>query len=304
MKAKSNLGYEQVGGAVVRLIRVLTTLFVVGALSACSTFTNPGAPKQSFNVDQDIKELEAKFGPSGAGSIAKYYAGTPSKKARDEFIAGRLVLTNIHYIEFIKQFALNKAQLDSALDITTIGVDLATTLAGGESVKAILGAVSAGLTSSRISVDKNFFQQKTVPVLITAMNAQRKQALIPILAGTQASIEKYPLATAITHLHAYYNAGTFVGALSAIQKDSGVKEADADDKIERLTATFGEDKSSDLLRSYVGWDGKKYGNTENFKNLEAWMRINKIPGSVTLFLSDSKRAAERRKAVKDFQISQ
>lgn len=269
-------------------------------LSACSTFTNPGAPDQSFDVDKDIQALEKVFGTSN--SIEVFYKGTPTEVARDKFIVGRLVLINIHYIEFIKKFSVSKAQLDSALDIATIGVDLATTLAGGAAIKAILGAVSGGLTSSRISIDKNFFQQKTVPVLITAMNAQRKEALIPILTGMKKSLKDYRLAEAVSDLHAYYNAGTFIGALQAIQKDSGEKEANADEEIKDIKASFSEDRNTVILTKYVGWDGSEYKNAANLSKLKAWMNINDIPGSVSLFLSNADHGAERRKAVKDLKL--
>ncbi|MBW7998479.1 MAG: hypothetical protein FVQ81_18285 [Candidatus Glassbacteria bacterium] len=158
-------------GAFVRIFhhgRRFTAISLLAAtLSSCGTFTNPGAPKQSFDIDKDIQELETVF--SRSGSIAEYYAefeksaktDEQRKKGRDRFITGRLVLINIHYIEFIKQFAVSKAQLDSAIDIATIGVDLAITLVGAASTKAILGVVSAGMTSSKVSIDKNFFQQKT-----------------------------------------------------------------------------------------------------------------------------------------------
>lgn len=135
---------------------------------------------------------------------------------------------NIQYIKFIRKFAVEKAQLDTAADILVIGLDLAGTLVGGASTKAILAAISGGTSASRISINKNFFHEKTVPVLITAMNAQRKEALIPIFQGIGRSLDDYPFARALSDLHVYYQAGTFIGALQAIQKDSGAKEKQAD----------------------------------------------------------------------------
>ena len=50
------------------------TALVVSALAlgACSTVTNPGAPDQSFDIDNDLQELEEEFkkGPT----IKDFYA--------------------------------------------------------------------------------------------------------------------------------------------------------------------------------------------------------------------------------------
>src|SRR5207244_12599965 len=111
-------------------------------------------------------------------------------------------------------------------------VGLATTVSAGAAAKAALGASSTGLGATRTSIDKNFFYEKTVPALITARNAQWKVALVPILEGTKRDIEGYPMALALSNLAEYYFAGMFTGALQAIEKDAGVKEAAADKRIE------------------------------------------------------------------------
>ncbi len=225
------------------------------ALGACSTVMNPGAPDQSFDIDQDIQDLEDAFKKKGV-TIISFYA-TEAEKAtaaaekatedakgvtekvskedlRNQFISQRLTLINIQYIKFIRGFAVEKAQLDTAADILVIGLNLAGTLVGAASTKAILAAISGGTAASRTSVNKNFFHEKTVPVLVTAMNADRKEALIPILRGIGRTIDAYPFARALSDLHIYYQAGTFIGALQAIQKDSGAKENIADEDIKKL----------------------------------------------------------------------
>lgn len=196
----------------------------------CAALKNPGAPDQSFDADKDIQALEQQFGQATA--ITKYYEGPQTVTARNEFITGRLTLMNLQYIKFIRTFAASRAQLDSAFDLLMAGVGLATAVSGGAAARAALGASSAGLGATRTSIDKNFFYEKTVPALITAMNAQRKAVLVPILEGIKRDIEGYPMALALSDLSEYYFAGTFTGAMQAIEKDAGVKEAAADKRIE------------------------------------------------------------------------
>ena len=93
---------------------------------------------------------------------------------RDQFISQRLTLINIQYIKFIRRFAVEKAQLDTAADVLVIGLNLAGTLVGAAPTKGILAAISGGTGASRTSINKNFFHEKTVAVLVTAMNAERK----------------------------------------------------------------------------------------------------------------------------------
>ena len=254
-------------------------VLLVLALGGCSTFTDPGAPDQSFDIDQDLQDLEKAFKTKEI-TVEDFYKNESPEK-RDAFIAARLTLTNIQYIKFIRKFAVSKAQLDTAVDMLTIGVDLAITLVGAASTKAILGAISAGTTASKISIDKNFYYEKTVPVLITAMNAERKKALVPILKGTGKSLEIYSFTQALSELHLYYQAGTFIGALQAIQKDSGVKEEAKDIEIQSIMEDkFAVDEATRPLRErIVAWF--RADRATRIPLLQDWLEIRVPPVSWT-----------------------
>jgi hypothetical protein len=194
----------------------------------------PGFPRQSYDEKKLIKQLEKEYPPS---LVDKYYAATnePDRRAiRDKIINGRLSLMNLHYNQFVSHFSVTKQTLDTTADITELGLNLATTAVGGATTKTVLGAVSAGVTGSKLAIDKNFFFEKTVPVLVSSMNAQRKQTLLPIMTGIGRSTDEYPLTQALSDLDAYYFAGTFVGALQAMQADAGVKENKAEISISQI----------------------------------------------------------------------
>lgn len=203
-------------------------------ISGCATVTNGGAPAQSFKIEDDIKALEAAFGPSV--SIKQYYDATDKLAARNEFIDGRLALYNIRYIEFIRNLGASKQQLDAATDIFLLGLNIAGTLVGGTQAKTNLAAAAALVTGSKTAIDKHFYFEKTVPALVATMNAQRKTVFLKILEGRNAPIEGYPLAQAIADLYDYEMAGTLLGAIDVIQTDAGVKGAAIDKEIRNLTA--------------------------------------------------------------------
>ena len=197
-------------------------------------------PRQSYDEKRQIKELERVF--EKPDLIAKYYALTNAtetvrKAARNEIITGRIALINLNYNQFIGQFSFTKQTLDAGADITELGLNIATAAVGGAATKTVLGAVSAGVTGTKLAIDKNFFYEKTVPVLVTSMNARRKEALLPLMTGVGQSTTEYSLAQALSDLDAYYFAGTFPGALQGIQSDAGSKEADAERLLKDVRAT-------------------------------------------------------------------
>jgi len=62
-------------------VLLVSLLVLVG----CSTFSNPGAPDQSFDIDQDIQDLETEFKTKNL-SITGFYADA-SKENRNKFIS-------------------------------------------------------------------------------------------------------------------------------------------------------------------------------------------------------------------------
>ena len=268
------------------------------AVGGCGAITKPGAPDQSFNVDQDIQDLEDELKTKQV-TVTGFYATKPNERLdkRNEFIGVRLTLMNIQYIKFIRRFAVDKAQLDTVADILVIGLDLAGTLVGAASTKAIIAAISGGTSASRTSINKKFFQQKTVPVLITAMNAERKKALIPILKGSGQTLEVYSFEQALSDLHIYYQAGTFLGALQAVQKDSGVKEGQADEEIKNIVkGKFEKDDAGITLRKFWKPDGNNVvvGNRDT---IQAWMDATNVNVSIAFFILSADFAELRVEAV-------
>ena len=222
-------------------------------LTGCGT---PGFPKQSYDPKKQIKQLENEFGKPAL--ITQYFALTNAtaeakKAARDKIITGRIALINLNYNQFIAQFSVNKESLDFGTEVTELGLNLATTAVGGAETKTILAAIASGVTGSKLAIDKNFFFEKTVPVLITTMNAQRKVALAPILIGMTNNTDDYSMTRALSDIDGYYFAGTFIGALQAIQADSGMKESQAETNIVQIRdAQFVAESAQRRINAIIG----------------------------------------------------
>ena len=225
-------------------------LVLASPLGACASFKNVAGPPPAFDVNKDIAEFTTHY--SSATSIASYYQQPETKARRDEFVIGRLTLYNLQYIKYIQSFALDRAQAESVFDITNLTLGVANTLVGGEADHAAITAATSLLSGSRLAIEKNFYNERTVPALVTQMNASRQAALVPILRGLKQDPSAYPLSQALVDLQGYYEAGTIQGALLEVQQQAGVKKAAADRQIEQLRSVrFVEDASSRRIRAWL-----------------------------------------------------
>jgi len=239
-------------------IRLIVTVVLIGLLSGCATVRYGGAPEPSFDVDRDLEQLETQFLP--ADSITKFYT-SPTKEARDRFISGRLTLMNIRYIQFVRKLSSERQLVDSAAEMLVLGLNIAGASFSDAVTKTVLAGLAASVTGSKQVIDKNYYFEKTIPALVGQMNAERKKALVPILGGVRRhTLDEYPFPQAVTDLYNYYNAGTFSGAIQAIQVEAGAQEKLQDDIIatlqpitnenvvqkKRLTDAIGKLNDSDL----------------------------------------------------------
>lgn len=213
------------------LIRLIFSVLLFEILSGCATVRYGGAPEPSFNVEKDLEQLESQFLP--ADSITEFYKN-PTKENRNRFISGRLTLMNIRYIQFIRKLSSERQLVDSATEMLVLGLNIAGASFSDAVTKTVLAGLAAGTTGSKQIIDKNYYFEKTVPALVGQMNAERKKALVPILTGVRSTLEEYPFAQAVTALYNYYNAGTFSGAIQAIQAEAGAKERNQDNIIATL----------------------------------------------------------------------
>lgn len=273
----------------------------VGSLlfTGCATGRKPGFPRQSYDEKKTILEMEAAFKEDGL--IVEFYQDGKSedqKRAiRDKFIDGRIVLMDMHYNQFIASASMNRKSIDTAGDAALLGLTFAGTITGGETAKTALAAAATGVTGLKLSIDKNFFYEKTMPVLVATMTAQRKQVLSSILQGRIKPTSQYSLANAIADLNSYYLAGTFIGALQTIQSEAGKSETEANAKIESFK--FAEDTSSEALLGYLFPSGADEApNDEHVKALRKWLKDDGNPAdlSITKFLYSPEYKALREKA--------
>jgi hypothetical protein len=230
-----------------RLFSAILMLTIMTFLIEGCSLSAGGMPHQSFDIENDLQQLEkrlAKYATIDAYyDVAERQGATDEdrKVARNRFIAARLVTTNINYFQFVRSMTSDKQLLDTATDILVLSMNLAGAAISSSTAKTVLHAISAGVTGAKISIDKNYYYEKTVPALVAAMNAQRVTALLPVLQGTKLSINEYTFEQAVSDIDAYYYAGTLQMAINTIQADAATKQQKAQESIDKLVPLSEQD---------------------------------------------------------------
>jgi hypothetical protein len=209
------------------MFKRLLSISAVVLIAGCATFQG-GMPDLPFNTEEELGIVKTNL--KDAASVNAYYT-SPSVESRNKFIASRLVITNIEYLKYIKNLSAEESQIHSAADILVLSLDVAATAFSPATTKTILSSVSSITGGTKLAIDKNAYAGKTMSALISAMNAQRKEVLKRIVVGSAMSLNGYPFEQALSDINDYYLAGTINGALSSIQRDAAVKEANADSAI-------------------------------------------------------------------------
>lgn len=201
---------------------------LVCGMGGCNS-TRHGYPKRALDEEAQLRSFETAYDLTEL--IAAYHKsveedGTSDDrtKARNKVIDGFLVLTDLHYASFVKGFSSRRKDFDTTADVAVLGLSGAGAVLDPSSTTRILAALSGGITGTKATVEKNYFYEKTIPILIASMNARREETLTAILNGRKESDDLYPLAQAWSDLSRYYFAGTFDGALQTIQTDSSNRQ--------------------------------------------------------------------------------
>ena len=212
------------------LFALTNALLISGAalLQGCASLQ--GAPE--WPTAQSLE----KDDPLYYTFMTRFYAADTSESRaliRNQFIEVRSALINLNFNQFKKDMF---AQRGGA----AVGVDFVTMLLGGvaasvadKGVKTGAGALTTVVVGSKASLDKNVFYDRTLPVLLTQMEAKRAQVRERILAGMSADPALYPLMQASSDLEAYFDAGTISGALTEVTAQAGVVKEQADQALRK-----------------------------------------------------------------------
>lgn len=136
--------------------------------------------------------------------------------------------------------------LQFALGFEGAIVGLAATAALFPNSAPELASVIAAAGGGQATVNKNMYFDRTLPALITTMDARRIRIETEILAKLKLPVSKYPIEFALRDLRHYQNAGTLFRAIADVTGTAAEQKKDAED--ERYSGlTFGCDPSKEII---------------------------------------------------------
>jgi hypothetical protein len=217
-----------------RSVRFLAFLVFVPTLTGCFNTMAPTPPKilapaitsypaSVYSVDVNAYRVAIN---------SKDY--TQARVLRDQIVYRTLADIESTYGRFEVQLTTSRATESVLADTAQLGITAAITVVSASDVKDILAASLSGLQGTQLSIDKNFFREKTTESLISQMRADRKnleaqivsrlaaQDVIPTAdPTTKANIAAYSLDAAWIDVTQYYYAGTVPSALVSIATTTG-----------------------------------------------------------------------------------
>ena len=276
-------------------------LFTLLFLSGCAGIS--GNPQRSANIETELQSLRNYFTPTVITTYSSKLNDASKKEYRDEVISARIRAIDLNYNEFIKNISEETKKLNIGSDSAVLILGSLGAVSTVTSTQAILAATSATITGVKASIDKNAYYDSTLLALVSQMQASRKQILVNIYTGLELEVKNYSLMRALIDIEDYFQAGTIIGAVSEINKASGVQKSKAEVELSSiLKGTYQKDKAGDAIRAFWKPDGKNV-DANNVAKLKAWMKTNGIDNtSITLFMRAQHFQDARAKAVKEIPI--
>jgi hypothetical protein len=276
-------------------IPLIAAVLLYGCVSA------QGYPDRSFDLQSELKMLDTYHQPD---ILDRYSTSTEKQAFRDEVVNARIRAIDLHFVQFAQGLSRENNWTNLGLDWTVLALGGAGAVVADAGTKSVLAAFSGGLTGAKGSIDKNLFFNKTMPLILSQMEAKRKEVLVQIRTKLEMDETKYTLMEALNDLDEYYAAGTIPGAIISLTAETGQAAGEAEEKLVQITEDkFLDDQAGKALREFWKPDEKTI-NRENESRLRKWMDDNGLQDvSITSFIYGSKLKEKRLKAVEDLNLN-
>lgn len=211
----------------VSIVAIVLLLGLVSLLAGCRHANRPARP-HSLGVDAGYAYSAEEFKAAYKDYHEDVKEGrmASAQEKRDVMINRVETDVEANYREFEAKLSTSRAAGNLGADIVELGLSAAITQVGASDVKDLLAASLTGFKGTRLSVDKNFFREKTTEALIAKMQAGRDSIRNRITQKLALDVKQYPFEEAWHDLVEYFYAGTLPSALQQLANDAG-QEASA-----------------------------------------------------------------------------
>ena len=179
-------------------------------------------------------------------AVENFYTTNPEARSnltpaqyRNKVITVYLAGMDARYSNFVTALSTQNKSSNLGLETLALALSSGATLAGKSTANA-LSAGSALALGTNSKVNEKLFFERTLPAVITAMNAARYEAKVPLIEGMSKSAEDYPMEMAFGDLSVYERAASFdlaVGRVTAaIAAAERIEKATLDDAKENASS--------------------------------------------------------------------
>lgn len=163
------------------------------------------------------------------------FDGLGKEELRNAYARRFIDLIDAHFDVMLDDMVTQRKGFDASTDILAVALDTVAVIVTPASTKSILAGLSAITIAGRTAIDKAYFYEQTLPVLIATMQADRQKVMAEILTGLSTPDTVYGLTRLKRDLSRYIHAGTIDGALSEISRQAGRDAEAAEFQLENLT---------------------------------------------------------------------
>jgi hypothetical protein len=177
------------------------------------------------------------------------------------------------FLDFERTLTGSATSISAGTGLTQLVLDGLGATTGNATTKSALAAASAGVVGAQGVVNKDLYYEKTLPALISQMQANRESVRLTIIKNLAQSDDAYPLNAAEIDLKKLEAAGSLVGAVNQISQQStnDKKLTDAEIAKQVRTLKFDDGPTANKLQAWLYIDGKV--NQDHFDALQSWLNL-------------------------------
>jgi hypothetical protein len=211
------------------VVRSVLALSYSAALAGCASFNSmPDPVFPRARVDKAIASLTDEEIKNGMA------AATDKKQYRNDVIRKHLKAADAHYLDFLISLSKEMRGANFLLDVAALGLSSISAIAHGAANE--LSTASAIATGTRGSLNKEVYFEKTMPAIVSAMEARRLKVLAQIERRMREDdLTQYSVEDGLGDVMRYQMAMNLDGAIQEITSAAGAKEAQAQQEYQNAT---------------------------------------------------------------------
>lgn len=197
------------------------------ALGGCASFD--GIQEPVIASDVAVRTALGEYGlAKSLAAIADKADDQKKRSYRNQVISIWMLAIDTRYDAFRRDLSRGRKGSNVGLDFVTLGLTSAGAIWDGAASE--LSALATGVGGARASLDRELYFEKTLPVLISYMDAERLRLRGAIMEGMSQPIGDYSLEQGFADLWRYQSAGSLDRAIGKAAEGAAaqIEEAEYD----------------------------------------------------------------------------